>query len=77
MFNEELNNVKKELSSKVTNMMPHLPKYAGSAHWARALKRRIDRPMEVCSIFLILKNYPESCMLSSYARTYGVVVVIL
>ena len=47
MFNEELNNVKKELSSKVTNMMPHLPKYAGSAHWARALKRRIDRPMEV------------------------------
>ena len=47
MFNEELNNVKKELSSKVTNMLPHLPKYAGSAHWARALKRRIDRPMEV------------------------------
>ncbi|XP_076804743.1 dynein axonemal heavy chain 2-like [Clavelina lepadiformis] len=47
MFNDELNNVKKELSSKLTNMMAHQPKYAGAAHWARALKRRIDRPMEV------------------------------
>lgn len=49
MFNDELNNVKKELSSKLTNMMSHQPKYAGAAHWARALKRRIDRPMQVCA----------------------------
>ena len=50
MFNEELNNVKKELSSKVTNLMAHQPKYAGAAHWARALKRRTDRPMEVTNL---------------------------
>nr|XP_039250408.1 dynein heavy chain 2, axonemal-like [Styela clava] len=47
VFNEELNNVKKELSSKATNLLPWQAKYAGAAHWARALKRRIDRPMEV------------------------------
>uniref|UniRef100_H2ZI86 Dynein axonemal heavy chain 2 n=1 Tax=Ciona savignyi TaxID=51511 RepID=H2ZI86_CIOSA len=47
MFNDELNCVKKELSSKASNLMAHQPKYAGAAHWARALKRRIDRPMEV------------------------------
>ena len=47
MFNEELNNVKKELSSKAANIMFHQPKYAGAAHWARSLKHRIDVPMEV------------------------------
>lgn len=51
MFNDVLNNVKKELSYKSTNLMPQHPKYAGAAHWARGLKRRIDRPMEVnCGI---------------------------
>jgi len=47
MFNDELNSVKKELSAKITNVLPHQPKYAGAAHWARALRRRIDRPMAV------------------------------
>ena len=47
MFNEELNLVKKEFNTKTPNLTPTQPKFAGAAAWARALKRRIDRPMDV------------------------------
>ena len=47
LFNEELNLVKKEFNTKTPHLTPTQPKFAGSAWWARALKRRIDRPMEV------------------------------
>ena len=47
LFNEELNAVKKEMTKKNQDLGPLLPKYAGQAHWARCLKRRIDRIMEV------------------------------
>ena len=43
LFNEELNLVKKEFNTKTVALPPMYPKYAGSATWARALKRRIDR----------------------------------
>ncbi|KAL5251273.1 hypothetical protein ACHWQZ_G016836 [Mnemiopsis leidyi] len=46
-FNEELNLVKKEFNTKTPNLTPTQPKFAGAAAWARALKRRIDRPMDV------------------------------
>ena len=47
LFNEELNLVKKEFNTKTVDMPPMYPHYAGSAAWARMLKRRIDRPMGV------------------------------
>merc|ERR1712096_269513 len=47
MFNDELGRVKKELSSKQVHVLPHQPKYAGAATWARGLKRRIDRQMQI------------------------------
>ncbi|XP_077988088.1 dynein axonemal heavy chain 2-like [Glandiceps talaboti] len=47
LFNEELNLVKKELTRKNPDLGPLMPKFAGQSHWARSLKRRIDRSMEV------------------------------
>ena len=49
LFNEELNLVKKEFNTKTVDLPPMYPHYAGSAAWARMLKRRIDRPMNVRS----------------------------
>ncbi|XP_043933259.1 dynein axonemal heavy chain 2 [Protopterus annectens] len=46
LFNEELSLVNKELSKKVTHMPPQISNYAGQARWARALRHRIERPME-------------------------------
>ncbi|XP_073510575.1 dynein axonemal heavy chain 2 isoform X2 [Phyllobates terribilis] len=46
LFKNELDLVNKELGQKVPTVAPHMCRYAGQAHWARALKRRIDRPME-------------------------------
>ncbi|KAL8578353.1 Dynein heavy chain 2, axonemal [Nucella lapillus] len=45
LFNEELNAVKKELTMKAVPRNPSHPKFSGSAHWARTLKRRIERSM--------------------------------
>lgn len=47
MFNAELNCVKVELSSKPELQMSDHPKYAGLALWARHLKNRIQRNMNV------------------------------
>ncbi|KAG8535846.1 hypothetical protein GDO81_027643, partial [Engystomops pustulosus] len=47
LFKNELDLVNKELGKKVPTVAPHMCRYAGQAHWARALKRRIDRPMQV------------------------------
>ena len=67
MFNEELNQVKKELSSKAANTMLHQPKYAGAAHWARCLKHRIDIPMEVRDVrCLKTENSTQSKLISVF-----------
>ena len=47
MFNEELNAVKKELTQKTVPPPANHPKFAGQAHWARMLKKRIERSMMV------------------------------
>ena len=47
MFNDELNAVKKEFNTKKVQLPPLHPKYAGLASWAKSLKKRIDKPMEV------------------------------
>ena len=48
MFNDELNQVKKELTQKTVPLPASHPKFAGQAHWARMLKKRIERSMMVC-----------------------------
>jgi len=50
MFNEELNAVKKELTQKSVPLPVNHPKFAGQAHWARQLKRRIERSMMVSGL---------------------------
>ncbi|XP_059574595.1 dynein axonemal heavy chain 2 isoform X3 [Alligator mississippiensis] len=45
LFNWELNLVNKELSKKLPFLPPYMGHYSGLAHWIRALRRRIDRPM--------------------------------
>jgi len=54
MFNDELNSIKKELTQKLVALPASHPKYAGQAHWARMLKRGIERSMtvSVSSLFL-------------------------
>ncbi|XP_014680873.1 PREDICTED: dynein heavy chain 2, axonemal-like [Priapulus caudatus] len=47
LFSDELNSVKKELATKSPPLSPMHPNYAGCAHWAKALKRRIDYDMAV------------------------------
>ncbi|XP_059156869.1 dynein axonemal heavy chain 2-like isoform X2 [Physella acuta] len=46
LFNDELNAVKRELSTKDhPTLSPSHPKFAGSAHWARLLKNRVQKGM--------------------------------
>lgn len=47
MFNDELNTIKKELMQKLVALPASHPKYAGQAHWARLLKKSIERSMTV------------------------------
>ena len=54
MFNDELNAVKKELTNKSVPLPASHPKFAGQAHWARQLKKRIERSMMVSKLVLII-----------------------
>lgn len=47
LFNRELSLVNKELSKKSPFLPPHMCHYSGLAHWMRALRRRVDKPMSV------------------------------
>ncbi|KAM3857822.1 dynein axonemal heavy chain 2 [Diretmus argenteus] len=46
-FNKSLKLVNKELSQRTRPSSDYMPQTAGQAHWAMALRRRIERPMEV------------------------------
>lgn len=39
--------VNKEMNQRKWSSPDHMPRIAGQAHWLRALRRRLDRPMEV------------------------------
>ena len=47
LFNDELNAVKKELTSKGSPLPFNHPKFAGNAQWCRLLKKRIEREMMI------------------------------
>ena len=48
-FVDELNMVKGEFAKQAPILPYSQPSYAGRATWARALKRRIDNSMKVCT----------------------------
>ena len=55
MFTEEVNRVKRLLAVKKAHINMNQPRYSGSAQWARLLKRRVERPMQLlerASVFL-------------------------
>ncbi|XP_078057018.1 dynein axonemal heavy chain 2 [Mustelus asterias] len=46
LFSDELAWVNKDLNRKAMHLAPQMPRFAGQAHWARSLRRRIDRSMQ-------------------------------
>ncbi|XP_060896803.1 dynein axonemal heavy chain 2-like [Labrus mixtus] len=47
VFNKELKMVNKELNQKTRVCPDHIPPISGQAHWVRALRHRLDKPMEL------------------------------
>ena len=47
MFNEDLNMVKEEFNKQNPKLTSSMPRFAGKATWATALKRRVEAPMKV------------------------------
>jgi dynein heavy chain len=43
MFIEDLNTVKREITSRAIVLDPMHPQYAGAALWAKGLRRRIEK----------------------------------
>ncbi len=64
MFNDELNAVKKELTNKSVPLPASHPKFAGQAHWARQLKKRIERSMMVRSNNNDFMSFSNLCFCS-------------
>ncbi|KAL2079072.1 hypothetical protein ACEWY4_024816 [Coilia grayii] len=62
LFNKELSLVNKELSRKTFYLPVHMPQRAGQAHWARALRRRIDKPMERAHFMPHIGSGEEVCL---------------
>ncbi|KAG8148176.1 hypothetical protein E2320_022465 [Naja naja] len=52
LFNRELSLVNKELSKKTPFLTPYMCHYSGMAHWMRALRRRVDRPMKTYQLLV-------------------------
>lgn len=52
LLSRELQMVKKELNQKPRCIPDYIPQIAGQVVWARALKHRIERPMEVSALNL-------------------------
>ena len=73
LFNEELNLVKKEFNTKTVDLPPMYPHYAGSAAWARMLKRRIDRPMNVrtCRLRTVPPFVTAHTYYTAHLRIFG------
>lgn len=61
MFNEDLNMVKEEFNRQNPKLTSSMPRFAGKATWATALKRRVEGPMKVLenAYFLYEKGIGE------------------
>ncbi|XP_040887758.1 dynein heavy chain 2, axonemal [Toxotes jaculatrix] len=74
IFNRELKMVNKELNQRTWSPPDHMPQIAGRAHWLRALRRRLDRPIEVLQKAHFMA---ESHSLKQVLSTYGQMVQVL
>nr|XP_020476144.1 LOW QUALITY PROTEIN: dynein heavy chain 2, axonemal [Monopterus albus] len=74
IFNRELKMINKELNQRTRPYPDHMPQIAGKAHWARALRHRLDRPMEVLQKAHVIT---ESNSYKQVVLTYGQVVQVL
>ncbi|XP_039997326.1 dynein heavy chain 2, axonemal [Xiphias gladius] len=74
IFNRELKMVNKELNQRKRSSPDHMPRIAGQAHWLRALRHRLDRPMEVLQKAHLI---PESYSCKQAISTYGQMVQVL
>ncbi len=54
IFNKELKMVNKELNQRTRSTPDHMPRIAGQAHWLRALRHRLEGPMEVSPLDYIV-----------------------
>uniref|UniRef100_A0A3Q3RVK4 Dynein axonemal heavy chain 2 n=1 Tax=Mastacembelus armatus TaxID=205130 RepID=A0A3Q3RVK4_9TELE len=74
IFDRELKIVRKMLNQSTRSYLDHMPQMAGQAHWARGLRHRLDRPMEVLqkAHFMV-----ESHSRKQVFATYGQVVQVL
>uniref|UniRef100_A0A8P4KIS1 Dynein axonemal heavy chain 2 n=1 Tax=Dicentrarchus labrax TaxID=13489 RepID=A0A8P4KIS1_DICLA len=74
IFNKEQRMVNKEMNQRTRSFSNHMPRMAGQAHWVRALKHRLERPMEV----LQKANFMHESDSHKHAVfTYGQMVQIL
>ncbi|KAM9335593.1 LOW QUALITY PROTEIN: dynein axonemal heavy chain 2 [Symphorus nematophorus] len=72
IFNKELKMVNKELSQR-RSYPDHIPRIAGQAHWMRALKHRLERPMEVLQkAHFMPESYSRKQVFFSYTQTVQV-----
>uniref|UniRef100_A0A3Q1IX48 Dynein axonemal heavy chain 2 n=1 Tax=Anabas testudineus TaxID=64144 RepID=A0A3Q1IX48_ANATE len=74
IFNRELKMVNKELNKRARYSPDHMPRIAGQAHWARALRHRLDKPMEVLQRAYFM---PESYSCKQVVFTYNQLVQVL
>ncbi|XP_076026906.1 dynein axonemal heavy chain 2 [Genypterus blacodes] len=74
IFMKELEMVNKELNRRTRPSSGHMPLLAGESHWARALKNRIQRPME-----LLQKSpfMPETESCKNVVLAYSQTVLVL
>lgn len=57
ILNKELKMVSKELNQGPRSIPDHMPKIAGLTFWAKALRHRLERPMEVSLLDYIIKDF--------------------
>uniref|UniRef100_A0A8C2ZK56 Dynein axonemal heavy chain 2 n=1 Tax=Cyclopterus lumpus TaxID=8103 RepID=A0A8C2ZK56_CYCLU len=74
IVDKELKMVNKELNRGMRSLSDHMPQFAGQAHWLRALKRRLARPMEVLQKARFL---PESSNRKQVFFTYSQMVQVM
>ncbi|KAM6908918.1 dynein axonemal heavy chain 2 [Xenentodon cancila] len=74
IFNKELKMVNKELNERKIPSIDHIPKSMDEVMWARALRHRLDRPIEVLQKAHFM---PDSHSYKQMVSSYGQMVQVL
>ncbi|XP_044040597.1 dynein axonemal heavy chain 2-like isoform X2 [Siniperca chuatsi] len=74
IFNKEIKMVNKELNQSTRSSPDHMPRMAGQAHWVRALRHRLKRPMELLQNAYFM---PESYSRKQLVFTDGQMIQVL